>query len=29
MKYVAEIGLGAKIFIPSFMEIGSDIVKLM
>jgi hypothetical protein len=29
MKYVAEVGLGAMIYIPSFRKIGSGIRKLM
>jgi hypothetical protein len=29
MKYAAEMGSGAMIYIPSFKEIGSAIQKLM
>jgi hypothetical protein len=29
MKYAAEMGSGAKIYIPSFIKIGSGIEKLM
>jgi hypothetical protein len=29
MKYAAEMGSGAMIYIPSFIDIGSDIQKLM
>jgi hypothetical protein len=29
MKYAAEMGSGATIFIPSFVKIGLDIHKLM
>jgi hypothetical protein len=29
MKYVVGMGSGAKIYIPSFINIGSDIQKFM
>jgi hypothetical protein len=29
MKYAAEMGSGAMIYIPSFVKIGSGIQKLM
>jgi hypothetical protein len=29
MKYAAELGLGAMIYIPSFINIGSGIQKLI
>jgi hypothetical protein len=29
MKYVVEMGLGAMIYIPSFIKIGSCIQKLI
>jgi hypothetical protein len=29
MKYAVEMGLGAMIYIPSFIKIGSVIQKLM
>jgi hypothetical protein len=29
MKYVVEMGSGAKIYIPSFIKTGSGIQKLM
>jgi hypothetical protein len=29
MKYVAEMGSGAMMYIPSFIEIGSGVQKLI
>jgi hypothetical protein len=29
MKYAVQMGLGAMIYIPSFIKIGSDIQKLI
>jgi hypothetical protein len=29
MKYAVQMGSGAKIYIPSFIKIGSDIQKLI
>jgi hypothetical protein len=29
MKYTAEMGLDAKVYVPSFINIGSGIQKLM
>jgi hypothetical protein len=29
MKYAAEMGSGAMIYVPSFIKIGSDIQKLI
>jgi hypothetical protein len=29
MKYAVEMGLGAMMYIPSFVKIGSDIQKLI
>jgi hypothetical protein len=29
MKYAVEMGLGAMIYIPSFIKIGSSIQKLI
>jgi energy-coupling factor transporter transmembrane protein EcfT len=29
MKYAVEMGSGAMIYIPSFIETGSDILKLI